>query len=91
MKRWSTSSVPREQLKPRDTTMSLVKMAKVKKTNFRGAWMAQSVECPTSAQVAILRFVSLSPASDSLLSARSPLRILCPPFSAPPLLVLSRK
>ena len=36
-----------------------------------GAWVAQSVELPTSAQVTISRFVSLGPASGSVLTARS--------------------
>ena len=40
--------------------------------------MAQSVERPTSAQVMISRFVSLSPASGSLLSAQDLLQILYP-------------
>ena len=38
----------------------------------RGAWVAQSVERPTSAQVMTSRFVSSSPASGSVLTARSP-------------------
>ena len=37
----------------------------------RGAWVAQSVECPTSAQVMILQSVSLSPGSGSVLTAQS--------------------
>ena len=37
----------------------------------RGAWVAQSVKCPTSAQVMILWFTSSSPASGSVLTARS--------------------
>ena len=37
----------------------------------RGAWVAQSVERPTSAQVTISRSVSSSPASGSGLMARS--------------------
>ena len=37
----------------------------------RGAWVAQSVERPTSAQVMISRSVGLSPASGSVLTARS--------------------
>ena len=37
----------------------------------RGAWVAQSVERPTSAQVMISRSVSSSPASGSVLTARS--------------------
>ena len=50
----------------------------------RGAWVAQSVKHPTSAQVMISWFVSSSPASDSLLSAQSLLQILCPPLSLCP-------
>ena len=38
---------------------------------FWGAWVAQSVECPISAQVMISQFVGLSPASGSVLTARS--------------------
>ena len=38
----------------------------------RGAWVAQSVERPTSAQVMILRSVGSSPASGSVLTAQSP-------------------
>ena len=37
----------------------------------RGAWMARSVKCPTSAQVTISRFMGLSPVSSSVLTARS--------------------
>ena len=55
-----------------------------------GSWVAQLVECLTSAHVMISQFVSLSPASGSLLSAQSPLQILCsPPLSASPPLVLT--
>ena len=36
-----------------------------------GAWVAQSVKCPTSAWVMIAQFVSSSPASGSVLTARS--------------------
>ena len=36
-----------------------------------GSWVAQSVERPTSAQVMISRFVGLSPASGSVLTAQS--------------------
>ena len=50
----------------------------------RGALVAQSLRRLSSAQIMISRFVSLSPALGSLLSAQSPLRILCPPVSAPP-------
>ena len=37
----------------------------------RGAWVAQSVECPTSAQVMISRFMSLSPTLGPVLTAQS--------------------
>ena len=37
----------------------------------QGAWEAQSVKCPTSAQVVILQSVSLSPVSGSMLTAQS--------------------
>ena len=37
----------------------------------RGAWVAQSVKRPTSAQVTISQFVSSSPASGSVLTAQS--------------------
>ena len=37
----------------------------------RGAWVAHSVELPTSAQVMISRSVSSSPASGSVLTAQS--------------------
>ena len=37
----------------------------------RGAWVAQSVKCPTSAQVTISRFVGSSPASGSVLTAQN--------------------
>ena len=36
-----------------------------------GTWVAQSVKCPTSAQVMISRFVSSSPVSGSVLTAQS--------------------
>ena len=36
-----------------------------------GVWVAQSVERPTSAQVMISRFMSLSPMSGSVLTAQS--------------------
>ena len=40
-------------------------------TEAQGAWVAQSVKRPTLALVMILQFVSLSPASDSVLTAQS--------------------
>ena len=51
-----------------------------------GAWVAQSVKRPTSAQVTISRSVSLSPASGSGLMAQSPEPApdsVSPSFSAP--------
>ena len=39
--------------------------------NSRGAWVAQLVRRPTSAQVMISRFVGSSPASGSMLTAQS--------------------
>ena len=53
----------------------------------RGAWVAQSVERPTSAQVTISRSVSSSPASGSGLMAQSPEPVshsVSPSLSAPP-------
>ena len=41
-----------------------------RKPCFRGTWVAQSVKHPTSAQVMISQFVSLSPASGSLLTSQ---------------------
>ena len=41
------------------------------KNVFRGTWVAQSVKCVTLAQVMISKFVSLSPASGSVLTAQS--------------------
>ena len=57
----------------------------------RGAWVAQSVEHPTSARVMISRLVSSSPASGSVLTAWSlepTSDSVSPPLSAPPLLML---
>ena len=41
------------------------------KCDDRGAWVAQSVKRPTSAQVRISQSVSSSPASGSVLTAQS--------------------
>ena len=41
------------------------------KIEVRGAWVAQSVKRPTSAQVMISRSVSSSPVSGSVLTAQS--------------------
>ena len=45
---------------------------KKNKFYFGGAWVAQSVKCLTLAQVTIWQFVSLSPASGSVLTAQNP-------------------
>ena len=58
---------------------------------LRGAWVAQWLERPTSAQVMISRFVSSSPASGSVRTARSlepASDSVSPSLSAPPLLTL---
>ena len=57
----------------------------------RGAWVAQSVERLTSAQVMISRFMGSSPTSGSVLTARSlepALDSVSPSLSAPLLLML---
>ena len=57
----------------------------------RGAWVAQSVERPTLAQVMISRLVSSSPALGSVLTAQSLEPVadsVSPSLSTPPLLVL---
>ena len=63
----------------------------IKKFRDWGAWVAQSVERLTSAQVVISRSVSSSPASGSVLTAQSlepASDSVSPCLSAPPLLVL---
>ena len=60
--------------------------------NYRGVWVAQSVERPTSAHIMISRFVSSSPAWGSVLTAQSlepASDSVSPSLSAPPPLVLS--
>ena len=42
-----------------------------KNADHWGSWVAQSVTCPTSAQVMISQFMGSSPASGSVLTARS--------------------
>ena len=64
---------------------------KTLKKEFRGAWVAQSVERPTSAQVMISQSVSSSPTSGFVLTAQSlepALDSVSPSLSAPPPLVL---
>ena len=53
--------------------------------------MAQSVKCPTSAQVMISQFMSLSPALSSVMTAQGlepASDSVSPSLSAPPLLTL---
>ena len=54
---------------------SPIKISRMREKNklvcYGGAWVAQSVEHPTSAQVMISRFVSSSPMSGSVLTAQS--------------------
>ena len=57
-----------------------------------GTWVAQSVECPTLAQVKISQFVGSSPGSGSVLTARSlepASDSMSSSFSAPLLLIVS--
>ena len=61
------------------------------RSHNRGAWVAQSVKPPTSAQVMISRSVGSSPASGSVLTAQSlepALYSVSPLLSAPPLPML---
>ena len=53
------------------------------KNTLWGAWIAQLVKLPTSAQVMISWFVGLSPVLGSLLSVWILLWILCLPLSLP--------
>ena len=46
-------------------------MSKLKIKFHWGAWVAQSVKCPTSAQVMILWFVNSSPVLGSVLTGQS--------------------
>ena len=59
---------------------------------MRGAWVAQLVKRPTSAQVMFSQIVGSSPASGSVLTAQSlepASDSVYPSLSDPPLLVLS--
>ena len=63
----------------------------VKESGPWGAWVAQLVEQPTSAQVMISRFTGSSPASGSVLTAQSlepASDSVSPSLSSPPQLVL---
>ena len=61
--------------------------SKISVKNLGGAWLAQSVKHSSSAELMISRFVSSSPASASVLAARSlepALDSVSPSLSAPP-------
>ena len=63
----------------------------IKKLDIRGAWVAELVKRPTSAQVMTSRSVSPSPASGSVLTAQSLEPIsdsVSPSLSDPPPLAL---
>ena len=62
-------------------------MQHLKNTDKQGAWVAQLVKRPTSAQVMISWFVGSSPVSGSVLTAQSlepAWDSVSPSFSAPP-------
>ena len=72
-------------------------LIQLKLTFHRGTWVAQSVKRPTSAPVMISKFVNLSPASGSVLTAQgletafdSGSPSLSLPFPNPPPHALSR-
>ena len=67
-------------------------LSALKAVTFGGAWVAQSFERPTSAQVMISWSVSLSPASGSVLTAKSlepASDSVSPSLSPPPLMLCS--
>ena len=51
-------------------SLKSINIKKKKFLKWRGVWVAQLVERPTSTQVMILQFVSSRPASGSVLTAR---------------------
>ena len=59
------------QLNEWGSNSTLVLLPKLIKLKYRGAWVAQSVEPPTSAQVMISRLVGSSPTSGSVQTAQS--------------------
>ena len=70
--------------------MPCIWIMNILKNTFRGAWVAQSIKCPVSARVMVSRSLSSAPhwALYWQLSAWSPLRIVSPSLSAPPLFML---
>ena len=78
-------------LEARETKAKMNYWHLIKIKSFWGAWVAQLVEHPTSAQVMISQSVSSSPASGSVLTAQRlepALDSVSPSLSAPPLLTL---
>ena len=74
------------------TGLSIFYLIFISLLKFGGAWVAQSVERPTSAQVMISQSVSSSPASGSVLTAQSlepALHSVSPSLSALPSHALS--
>ena len=61
----------RDAVCPTPGTVTNAINTQIKKRTLRGAWVAPSVERPTSAQVTISQSVGSSPASGSVLTARS--------------------
>ena len=79
---------------PKQVQLEPVDAGYFRNGDFRGAWVAQSVKTPTSAQVMISRLMSLSPMSGSVLIAQSmepASGSVSPSLSAPPPLVQSQK
>ena len=71
------------------TKLSISRQMDIKIVVYWGAWVVQSVEHPTLAQVIISRFMSLRPALVSVLTAQSldhASDSVSPSLSAPPLL-----
>ena len=87
----ASDSVSHSLSAPLPLVLCLSKINTCKKKFLGGAWVAQSVKRPTSAQVMTSRFRSSSPASGSVLTARSlepASDSVSPSLSAPPQLVL---
>ena len=93
----SGSVLTTQSLEPASECVSLACALSLSKINkhflkdFGGDWVAQSVGCPTSAQVVIWWFMGSSPVSGSVLttqSLKSASDSVSPSLSAPPLLIL---
>ena len=88
----NNTALSKKSQTPMSTHCMIAFIGRSRTGKTRGAWEAQSVERPTSAQVMISWFVGSSPASGSVLTAQ---RLqpasdsVSPSLSAPPLLILS--